>query len=215
MHVKGRAQRRNSEASRAAILRAAEAIFAEKGLAGARTDAIARAAHVNKALLYYYFKSKEQIYLAVLDEHRQGYIERATEILSRPGPAAPILLEYVSAHFDFISSHRHYAGLFQRSVMARGGPGDAALQKRVKPLALKLGALLRRGIRNGEFRRFDTLHTGVSLTAIIVFYFAAAPIIQAISGIDPFSEANIRKRKREVMRFIRQAIFVNPDEVSR
>ena len=50
------------EESRAAILRAAVREFAEHGIAGARTDAIARAARVNKALLYYYFKDKETMY---------------------------------------------------------------------------------------------------------------------------------------------------------
>ena len=56
-----------SPETRATILRAAEHIFAEQGLAGARTDAIAAAAGVNKALLYYYFPSKEGLYCAVLD----------------------------------------------------------------------------------------------------------------------------------------------------
>ena len=55
------------EESRAAILHAAAREFAEQGIAGARTDAIARTAQVNKALLYYYFKDKETLYGAVLD----------------------------------------------------------------------------------------------------------------------------------------------------
>ncbi|HLX75931.1 MAG TPA: helix-turn-helix domain-containing protein, partial [Terriglobales bacterium] len=53
------------EQTRAAILKAAMAEFAQEGVAGARTDAIARAARVNKALLYYYFKDKEALYGAV------------------------------------------------------------------------------------------------------------------------------------------------------
>jgi AcrR family transcriptional regulator len=57
------------------IVDAAEKIFAEQGVDGARTDAIARAARVNKALLYYYFKSKEDLYRftlqTLLDRKRQ------------------------------------------------------------------------------------------------------------------------------------------------
>src|SRR6202166_3749788 len=49
------------------IVAAAEEIFAEQGLAGARMDEIARAAKVNKALLYYYFRSKEELYRFVLE----------------------------------------------------------------------------------------------------------------------------------------------------
>ena len=54
------------EQSRAAILKAAVREFAQEGVAGARTDAIAQSAGVNKALLYYYFKDKEALYDAVL-----------------------------------------------------------------------------------------------------------------------------------------------------
>src|SRR5712691_7811702 len=56
------------EQSRAAILQAAVREFAREGSAGARIDSIARAAAVNKALLYYYFKDKETLYGAVLDQ---------------------------------------------------------------------------------------------------------------------------------------------------
>src|ERR1700751_837341 len=49
------------------IVATAEQIFAEQGLAGARMDEIARAAKVNKALLYYYFRSKEELYRFVLE----------------------------------------------------------------------------------------------------------------------------------------------------
>src|SRR5882724_11023294 len=56
------------ERTRSAILDAASEEFAHEGLAGARTDAIARSAGVNKALLYYYFRDKESLYRAVLDQ---------------------------------------------------------------------------------------------------------------------------------------------------
>ena len=59
--------RGNPEATRDAILEAALNEFATEGLAGARTDHIARAAGVNKALLYYYYEDKETLYGAVLD----------------------------------------------------------------------------------------------------------------------------------------------------
>ena len=63
-------------------MRAAAGIFAESGLAGARTDAIANAAGVNKALLYYYFKSKESLYQAVLEDHASAFNKIALELLA-------------------------------------------------------------------------------------------------------------------------------------
>src|SRR3970040_2462057 len=77
-------QRRGLQ-TRAAILGAAERIFAEAGLAGARTDAIASGAGVNKALLYYYFRSKDALYRAVLEDHLREFRRRALEVLSAGG----------------------------------------------------------------------------------------------------------------------------------
>jgi AcrR family transcriptional regulator len=58
---------RRSEQSQQLILAAAEAEFADKGLAGARVDEIAEESGVNKQMIYYYYGSKEDLYLAVLE----------------------------------------------------------------------------------------------------------------------------------------------------
>src|SRR5271170_2161173 len=92
---------RNNE-TRAAILSAAGRIFAKSGLAGARTDTIAAAAGVNKALLYYYFKSKEGLYESVVEDHFSEFNRQALEVLGAPGSARAVLLRYVSLHVDFI-----------------------------------------------------------------------------------------------------------------
>ena len=60
------------EKTRAAILNAALEEFAHEGVTGARTDEIARSAGVNKALLYYYFKDKDGLYAAVLEQVISG-----------------------------------------------------------------------------------------------------------------------------------------------
>src|SRR5262249_50838940 len=120
-HTRLRPRReRRSARTRATILAAAERAFAESGLAGARTDAIAAAARVNKALLYYYFKSKESLYEAVLEDHLSEFNERALEVLAGSGSAREVLLGYVSLHFDFISARHRYAPLFQQ-LLSSGG----------------------------------------------------------------------------------------------
>jgi len=61
--------------------------FAQEGLAGARVDAIAEAAGVNKALLYYYFRDKESLYGAVLDRFFEPLLDRVMKVCDRPGTA--------------------------------------------------------------------------------------------------------------------------------
>src|SRR3984893_17266992 len=87
------------EESRAAILNAAVAEFAEHGIAGARTDSIARSARVNKALLYYYFKDKDALYEAVLDHVFSGLLERIMPVFASDLPPRQKILNYVAAYF--------------------------------------------------------------------------------------------------------------------
>src|ERR1700693_990807 len=95
-------RRKRGGPTRDAILRAAERIFAESGFGGARTDAIAAQAGVHKALLYYYFKSKDGLYRAILEDHLKEFHLQVVEALSTEGSARSKLLRYVSTHFDFI-----------------------------------------------------------------------------------------------------------------
>jgi TetR/AcrR family transcriptional regulator len=208
----GRAGRQiRSIETRAAILAAAGNIFARSGLAGARTDAIAAAAGVNKALLYYYFKSKESLYEAVVDEHFCEFNRQALEVLTAPGPARAILLRYVSLHFDFISARHRYAPLYQQLMMAGGRLAERLVDEYFRPRSQAFGRLLERGMRDGEFRPADRFHAAMSVVSLIVFYFSAAPILQLMGRPDAYSAANLKRRKREVLDFIRHGLFVDPN----
>lgn len=196
--------------TRAAILSAAEQIFARSGLEGARTDAIAAAAGVNKALLYYYFKSKGGLYEAVVEDHFREFNRKAMEVLSAPGSARTVLLRYVSLYFDFISARRRYASLYQQLMTARGKPLERLVRRYFVPRSDAFNKLLVRGVRDGEFRRADARHTAISIVGLIVFYFSAAPVLQLLGHSDAYSAANLRRRKREVLDFIRHGLFVDP-----
>src|ERR1700676_773251 len=128
LHSPGKAPRMGSrgqpEESRAAILRAAAEEFAKHGIAGARTDAIARAAKVNKALLYYYFTDKETLYGAVLDNAFSGMKTNIFKVLDSDLPSREKIMAYVGAYFDFIASNQIYPKLMQREMM-RARAGDS------------------------------------------------------------------------------------------
>src|SRR5215469_8051695 len=108
------------EATREAILRAASSEFAMEGLAGARMDAIARAANVNKALLYYYFHDKDALYGAVLDQFFRPLFSRLTDVLNGSSSPGEKILGYARMHFDTIAEAPHFARLFQSEMMSAG-----------------------------------------------------------------------------------------------
>jgi TetR/AcrR family transcriptional regulator len=210
IQARARPQARGAE-TRRAILVAAARIFAEAGLAGARTDAIAAAAGVNKALLYYYFSSKERLYEAVVEDHFEEFNRQALELLSSPGSARAILLEYVKLHFDFIRARHRYASLYQQLMSAGGKPLAHLVRQYFEPRSRAFGRLLQRGMRAGEFRKADRRHTAVSIVALIVFYFSAARVLRLLGRADAFSKANLNRRKKEVLDFIRYGLFLDPE----
>jgi len=209
--VQGAARRQaRSGETRAAILAAAGQIFAKSGLEGARTDAIAAQAGVNKALLYYYFKSKDGLYEAVVEDHFREFNRQALDVLAMPGSASAVLLRYVSLYFDFISARQRYASLYQQLMMARGRPLERLVRKYFVPRSEAFNKLFERGIRDGEFRRTDPRHTAISVVGLIVFYFSAAPVLQLLGHSDAYSAANLKRRKQEVLDFIRYGLFLDP-----
>jgi TetR/AcrR family transcriptional regulator len=199
------------EKSRAAILQAAAKEFAEHGIAGARTDAIAREARVNKALLYYYFKDKETLYGAVLDHAFTGMKSSVFRVLDSDLAPRDKILAYVGAYFDFIASNQIYPKLMQREMMrAREGNSvhiDRLVKTYFQPIYKRVGALLHKGIADGEFRKVDPAHFVPSMIAMIVFYFSSAPVMQRIVRFNPLTPQRIAERRAAVLDFVSAALF--------
>jgi TetR/AcrR family transcriptional regulator len=199
------------EKSRASILKAAVAEFAEHGIAGARTDAIARAAHVNKALLYYYFKDKDALYEAVLDHVFSGLRARVMPVLESDLAPRQKLLEYLGAYFDYIAENPRFPRVVQ-SEWIRSGAGTLRMQRVAKeyfrPIFEKLVVVLRKGIAAGEFREVNPMDFLPSMAAVIVFYFTSAPLMKTLMKVDPLSKTRIRERRAFVLDFISAALFV-------
>jgi TetR/AcrR family transcriptional regulator len=201
------------EESRAAILNAAVAEFSREGPAGARTDAIARAAKVNKALLYYYFKDKESLHGAVLDQVFGGLWVAVQETLAADLPPREKILAYAGTHFDYIASHPLYPRIAQSEMMSAGKGKPVHLERVVtnyfRPLFLGIAEVLKAGIDSGDFRPVDPWQFIPSMISVIVFYFTSAPAMRIMSGSDPLSPERVAQRRAAVLDFVSAALF-NP-----
>jgi len=199
------------EESRAAILQAAAYEFAELGIAGARTDSIAREARVNKALLYYYFKDKETLYGAVLDDAFSGLKNAVFRVLDADLPPREKILAYAGTYFDFIASNQLYPRLMQREMMrAREGQSphiDKVIRNYIQPIFVRVSEVLRQGIAEGYFRPVNPAHFVQSIVSMIVFYFSSAPMMQKIVGFNPLTAERIAERRASVLDFISAALF--------
>src|SRR5258708_22614329 len=196
--------------SRAAILKAAVREFAQDGVDGAHTDAIARAAGVNKALLYYYFEDKEALYRAALHQVCGGVRVAIPHALSQNLPPRKKLASYVCAHFDYIASNPLYPRIVQAEFL-RAGRDPSRLERIAKhyfrPVFLEISQLLKQGELSGDFRSVNPVHFIPSMIAVIVFYFNTAPIMKLMTGDDPMSPRSLAQRRTAIVDFISTALF--------
>jgi TetR/AcrR family transcriptional regulator len=208
--------------SRAAILQAAAREFAAQGIAGARTESIARQAKVNKALIHYYFKDKETLYGAVLDSAFAGLKATVFQVLDSPQPVREKFVAYVGAYFDFVVRNQTYPKLMQREMMrAREGQSphiDKIIKNYIQPIYLRVGDLIQQGIAEGEFRPVDPAHFIPSMISVIVFYFSSTPVMRKIVKFNPLAPERIAERRVAVLDFVSAALFrpsANPSQGAR
>lgn len=203
--------RNQPERTKAAILEAALVEFANMGLSGARTDAIAKSAGVNKALLYYYFKDKETLYGATLESVFASLAAKLSSVLDSALPPRQKLLAFAGTYFDAVAANPLYPRLVQHEMMRAGaGPSPYVLrivEKYQRPTFAKIMRMFDEGIRASEFRKVDVFQFVPSMIAIIVFYFSSTPMLRAIMPGDPLSPERIAARRVAVLDFISAAIF--------
>ena len=116
-HSISEVQAERAAETRKRILDAALSEFAAHGLAGARTEAIAVAAGVNKALLYYYFESKEKLYAATLEMVSARVRDRSMAVFLREASPGERLLRAALEHFDRILTQREFQSLMQQEMI--------------------------------------------------------------------------------------------------
>ena len=208
-----RGSRRQPDASRKAILKAALAEFAQEGLAGARVDAIAEAAGVNKALLYYYFRDKDTLYEATLDSFFAPLHDRVMVVWQQPGTAGERFLRYIREHFDSIAESPYYARIFMGEMMtaSRGGAThlERLLRRYIKPTGMRVISIIEEGIASGEFRKVNPIQAVPSAIGAMVHYFLTAPLRERFIRDIPMVMPTLEERRAAVLDFIAAAMFAN------
>jgi TetR/AcrR family transcriptional regulator len=183
------------------ILAAAEQHFAAEGMAGARTDEIAAAAHANKAMLYYYFGNKRRLHRAVL-ENLFRQLHSGSAVPQGAASARGKLHAFVTGYFDFLATHPNYPRLVQREAMESNRNFGWMVRRYLRPFHNQLVQTIREGIEAGEFRRVDPDHMALSIIGMTTSYFAAAPILSEIVGRNLLAPKSIEARKSALFDFL-------------
>jgi AcrR family transcriptional regulator len=191
------------DSTRERILAAAEALFAERGLAGTAVRDIAAAVGLNAASLYNHFASKEKLYEAVLERGIRPLLEEiARAAIAEPGPEAGDAV--IDALMRHLASTPHLPRLVHHEAV-RGGEHLAKLARGwIRPLFSEGLAALK---RSPEAARFDERELPLVIAAwmhLVFGHFAMAPLLADVLDEDPLSPEMLARQTAFLKKITRQ-----------
>jgi len=203
---------RDADRTQQQILRAAMTEFADLGLGGARIDAIAERAGVNKRLIYYYFGGKDELFLAVLEQTYADIreAERALHLTALPPEQA--LRRLVAFTWEHYLAHPEFLTLLNSENLhrARHLKGSVRIREMNSPLIQTLGDLLERGRRDSLFRGgVDPLHLYISIAGLAYFYLSNNHTLSVIFGRDLMTPKALSQRLSHITEVVMGYVLID------
>jgi TetR/AcrR family transcriptional regulator len=179
------------------ILDAALAAFSRDGLRGARIEEIAGAAEMSKTNLLYYFRTKEQLYGAVLTRTLDIWLRPLRDLDEVLDPATA-LTAYIHAKLDYSRRYPEASRLFALEIIQGAPVLGPVLRGGLHDLVEEKSALIRKWIAAGKLRPIDPHHLLFAVWATTQHYADFAPQILSLSGRDLSDEAFFEETREAV-----------------
>ncbi len=193
------------EANRARIIKAAIDEFASRGFKGASMDAIAARTHTTRAMINYYFGSKEKVYLAVL-EHVYAEIRQAESLLDLDHlPPVDAIRRIVEFTFNYYLDHEGFVRLVVAENQAKGRhlKKSKAMRSLNRPIIDTLARVIARGQGDGCFRSdIDPIEVHMAIAALGMFNVTNQHTFSAIFQREMGAKGDVRGRREMVSEVI-------------
>lgn len=205
-----------TEGTEERIFEAARKVFARKGRDGARMQEIADEAGINRALLHYYFRSKQGLFEAVFGHMFEQYMRSFDTVIEPGQPLSEMLPRFISHYIDYAMEHEDMVRLIMGENL-RGAPilGEAlaAAKQNEDSLPNRIEQAIRAAIERGEIREVDPQHTLLTIISACIHFIVMKPTVQAMNpdaqaDFAAFTEA----RKQHITDLV--MLGLRPEEVT-
>jgi TetR/AcrR family transcriptional regulator len=194
--------------TRAALLDAAETLFAERGFDGTRLEDVASRVGIRRASIVYYFKDKQALYEAVLDEVLGGLLSVIEPVLASPEPLPRRIETAVGAWVDYVGGRPSLARILLREV-ADTTSDDRPVLRRHREAFVDVVARHVTGrddFDSSQFAPIDPVHVASTVVGATVFLVAAMPALVPSRGVAPLPPGELAAHRDEMVRTVRRLL---------
>jgi len=188
---------RDPENSRARILAAAHAEFAQHGFDGARVDRIATQAGLNKRMLYHYFGNKDELFCTVLEVNYSHKRDSERALNLEQDSAAEAIRKLVTLTWNYYLDNPAFLSLLNSANLhqAKHLRQSAQVRQMRSPFIALIGSILDKGVREGVFRSgVDPAQLYITMAGLSYFYLSNQHTLSAIFGRSLMSPRARRER---------------------
>ena len=174
---------------------AARIVFHKKGYAATRTRDIAEESGINLALINYYFRSKEKLFNLIMLETMQAFLQSVSEVFNNESTTLEFKIETLAIRYIDLLTENPDIPLFLLSE-SRSRPDDLVSKIGMKKIVMKSHFIkqFQQGVMEGKIAGIHPFHYLMNLMSLIVFPFAARPIIR---GLGDLSQKEFEKLMQE------------------
>ena len=190
------------------ILEAAKIVFIKKGFDGARMQDIADEAKINKALVHYYYRSKEELFAKIFDIISSQLLPNIEEITINEMPILDKIERFIHSYIEFVSNNPEIP-LFILSEVNKNPERLALILKTTQnfPKIQQFAFQVMLEMQLGKLKQVNTIHLMLNILSLCIFPFIARPMVQNVMNLkhDEF-DFILKQRKQEVTQFVLAAL---------
>ncbi len=194
------------------IIAAAKAVFLEKGMAGARMQDIADRAGINKALLHYYFRSKDKLFLIIFQEAVMSFLPQIQSLFYTAPDISTLIRGFVQSYMTMLVNQPYLAPFIIHEInhnpsslwktMNEPGPGPFPIEA--------FHQLVEKEINLGNIRTIDPFQLWTHMMGLCLFPFLGRPLMKMVFRFDdPQFDAFLGERQEEIILLLTTSLNLN------
>lgn len=200
-------ENKNDKSTEQKILEAAKQVFMEKGIDGARMQDIADKAGINKALLHYYFRSKEKLFEMIFMEEARKFMPKVTSIMMSELTLFEKVEKFVGEYIDTLLQNPLLPIFILNEINRNPKEAIKKIFGNQRPPIDKVDELITKLVKKGEIKPIKGYELMVNMVSLCIFPFLARPMVQWVTKTTDEEFLKLMEmRKKTIVKFVLDSI---------